>query len=219
MVSLSLLISSMAPSQLTERISQASLPQVASRSLSLSVVCRVLVAAWPPIMEGHETHQDAEPVQQLSGMWVDTAAVLEAAKLVQLVHHLDCDAVRVLEIGLVLLLVGAQVGDDILVVQQPRDLARLGLELVASLQHLVALRLVLVGHVVQVVHVLVQLAHKVGHVGGLEQLQQQLLLLERLFGILVGGEVEQRVDEVAVEVGHELGQEAVLFGDIAAVCR
>jgi hypothetical protein len=39
MVSLSLLISSMAPSQLTERISQASLPQVASRSLSLSVVC------------------------------------------------------------------------------------------------------------------------------------------------------------------------------------
>jgi hypothetical protein len=39
MVSLSLLISSMAESQLTERISQASLPQVASRSLSLSVVC------------------------------------------------------------------------------------------------------------------------------------------------------------------------------------
>jgi hypothetical protein len=38
MVSLSLLISSMAESQLTERISQASLPHVASRSLSLSVV-------------------------------------------------------------------------------------------------------------------------------------------------------------------------------------
>src|SRR5690242_8257717 len=37
--SLILLISSMALSQLTDRISQASLPQVASRSLSLSVVC------------------------------------------------------------------------------------------------------------------------------------------------------------------------------------
>ena len=165
------------------------------------------------------SYQDAESVQQLGGVWVDSAAVLEAAKLVELVDHLDRDAVRVLEVCQVLHLVGAQVGDDILVVQQPRDLARLLLQLVASLQHLVALRLVLLGHVVEAVHVLVQRAHKVGHVRRLEQLQQQLLLVQRLLGILVGAEVEQRVDQVAVEVGHQLGKQAVLLGDVAAVSR
>jgi hypothetical protein len=165
------------------------------------------------------TYQNAESVQQLSSVGVDTAAVLEAAELVELVDHLDCDAVRILQVLQVLHLVRAQVGDDILIVQQAGDLARFLLQLVASLDDFLALLCVLGGHVVEVVHVLVELPHEVGHVGGLEQLQQHLLLLERLFGILVCGEVEQRVDEMAVEVGHQLGEEAVLLGDVAAVGR
>jgi hypothetical protein len=163
-----------------------------------------------------QTYQHAEAVEQLSGMRVDATAVLELAKLVQLVHHLDRHAVRVLEVGQVLHLVAAQVSHDALVVQQARDFARLGLELVAPLQDLVALLLVLVGHVGQAVDLLVQLAHKVRHVGRLEQLQQQPLLLDRLLGIVISDEVDQRVDEVPVEVRHELGQEAVLLGDVAA---
>jgi hypothetical protein len=162
------------------------------------------------------TYQNAESVQQLSSVRVDTTAVLEATKLVELVHHLDCDAVCVFQICQILHLVRSQVGDHILVVQKPRDLARLLFQLVASLQHLVALLLVLLRHVVEVVDVLVELAYEVGHVGGLEQLQEHLLLLDGLLGIFVGGEVEERVDQVPVEIGHELGEEAVLLGDVDA---
>ena len=118
-----------------------------------------------------------------------------------------------LKVGQVLDLVTAQVGDDILVVEQGADLARLLLKMVAALQDLVALGLELVGHVGEAVDVLVQLTHKVGHVGALQQVQQQRLLLYGLVGLLITGEVEQRVDKVTVEVGHELGQEAVLLGD------
>ena len=114
--------------------------------------------------------EDAEAVEQLGGVRVDAARVLEAAELVELVDHLDGDAVRVLEVRQVLRLVGAQVGHHALVVEQARDLARLLLEPVAALDDGVALLLVLVGHVVEVVHLLVQLAHEVGHVGDLEQL-------------------------------------------------
>lgn len=146
-------------------------------------------------------------------MWVDTAAVLERTKLVELIHHLQGDAMCVLQVCQILHLVGPQICDDVLVVQQPRDLARLLLQLIASLQDLVAFLLVLLGHVVEAVHFLVELAHEVGHVGGLEKLEEHLLLLHGLFGIFVGGEVEQRVDQVPVEVGHELGEEAVLLGD------
>lgn len=149
-------------------------------------------------------------------MWVHSAAVLELSKLVQLLDHLHLDAVALLQVGQILDLVAAQVGDHILVVEQPADLAGLLLQLVAALQDLVALLLVLVGHVVEAVDFLVQLTHEVGHVGRLEQLEQQLLLVERLVGIVVAGEVEQRVDEMSVEVGHELGQEAVLLGDAGA---
>jgi hypothetical protein len=84
---------------------------------------------------------------------------------------------------------------------------------------LVALLLVFVGHVGQVVYVLVQLAHKVGHVGRLEELEEEFLLLDGLLFLLVAGEVEERVDQVPVEVGHELGEEAVLFGDVGAIRR
>ena len=63
------------------------------------------------------------------------------------------------------------------------------------------------------------LADKIGHVCGLEQLEQELLLLDSLLGLFIAGEVEERVDEMTVEVGHELGEERVLFGDVGAICR
>jgi len=62
---------------------------------------------------------------------VDTAAVLELAELVQAVNVVESDAVALLEVLQVLRLVGAQVGDNVLVVQQLRDLGGRGLELVA----------------------------------------------------------------------------------------
>ena len=123
-------------------------------------------------------------------MWVDTAAVLELAELVQLVYHVDLNTVALLQVCQILDLVAPQVGNHILVVQKSADFACLLLQLVAPLQDLIALLLVLVGHVVEAVDFLVQLAHKVGHVGGLEELEEQLLLVERLVGIFVAGEVE-----------------------------
>lgn len=158
-------------------------------------------------------YQDAEAVQQLGGVGVDAAAVLELAKLVQAVHVVEGDAVAVLEVLQILGLVGAQVGDDGLVVEQLRDAGGGGLELVALAQDLLALGGEVGGHLVEPVDVLVQLADKVGHVGGAQQGQQQLLLLGRLLGIVVAGEVEQREQQVAVEVGHQLRQQAVLLGD------
>lgn len=166
-----------------------------------------------------QTHQHAEAVQQLGGMRVDAAAVLELAKLVQAVDVVEGDAVAVLEVLQVLRLVGAQVGHDVLVVQQLRDLGGGGLELVALAQDLLALGSEVGGRLVEAVDLLVQLAHKVGHVGRAQQGQQQLLLLGRLLGVLVAGEVEQREQQVAVEVGHEPGQQTVLLGHIAAACR
>jgi hypothetical protein len=166
-----------------------------------------------------QTYQDPEPVQQLSGMGVDTARVLELSVLQQLVDHVHLDAVALLQVGQVLDLVAPQVGDDVLVIQKPADLARGLLQLVALQEDLVALLLVLVGHVVEAVDFLVQLADKVGHVGGLEQLEEELLLLDGLLGLFVAGEVEERVDEMAVEVGHELGEQRVLLGDGGAICR
>lgn len=164
--------------------------------------------------QSEAAYQDPEAIEQLSSMRVDATAVLERAKLVQLVHHLNGHAVVLLQVRQVLNLVAPQVCDHVLVVQQRRNLARVLFQLVPSLQHLVALLLVLVGHLVEVVDLLVQLAHEVGHVGRLEQLEEELLLVERLFAILVAGKVEQRVDEVAVEVGHELREQVVLLGDV-----
>lgn len=152
-------------------------------------------------------------------MWVDTARVLELTKLEQLVDHFHVDAVALLEVGQVLLLVTPQVGNDVLVIQKTTNLAGGLLELVALLQDLLALFLVLVRHVGEAVDVLVQLADEIGHVCGLEKFEEQLLLLDCLFGLFIAREVEERVDEVAVEVGHKLGKERVLFGDASASCR
>lgn len=180
-----------------------------------------MLAGWgAQRLRVHEgTYQNPEAVEKLGGMGVDAARVLELAKLEQLVDHFHVDTVALLEVGQVLLLVAPQVCDDVLVIQQAADLARGVLELVALLQHFLALLLVLVRHVGEAVDLLVQLANKVGHVGGLEQLEQQLLLLGRLLGLFIAREVEERVDEVAVEMGHELGEQRVLFGDVCAGCR
>lgn len=152
-------------------------------------------------------------------MWVYTARVLELAKLEQLVDHFHVDAVAFLEVGQVLLLVTPQVGNNVLVIQKTANLAGGLLELVALLQDLLALFLVLIRHVREAVDVLVQLSDEIGHVCGLEQFKKQLLLLDCLFGLFIAREVEERVDEVAVEVGHKLGEERVLFGDAGACCR
>lgn len=195
---------------------------MASRSLSLSVVWGSGQSRTKKRGYGNAekkdvgTHQHAEAVQQLGGVGVDAAAVLELAKLVQAVDVVEGDAVAVLEVLQVLGLVGAQVGDDALVVEQLGDLGGGGLELVALAEDLLALLGELGGHVVEAVDVLVQLAHEVGHVGGAQQGEQQALLLGRLLGVLVAGEVEQREQQMAVEVGHEARQQAVLLGDGAA---
>lgn len=65
-------------------------------------------------------------------------------------------------------------------------------------------------------NLLIQLADEIRHVGRLKQLKQQFFLLERLFRFLIAGEVQERVDKMAVEVGHQFWEEVVLCGDIAA---
>lgn len=192
--------------------------QLAPGGLALLVVVGGLpwLAQQEHVLVAGATHQDAEAVQQFSRVRVGAAAVLELAELVQAVHVVEGDAVAVLQVLQVLGLVGAQVGDDVLVVQQLGDLGGRGLELVALAQDLLALGGELGGDLVEVVHVLVQLAHEVGHVGRAQQRQQQLLLLGRLLGVLVAVEIEQREQQMAVEVGHQLRQQAVLLGDGAA---
>ena len=152
-------------------------------------------------------------------MGVYTARVLELAKLEQLVDHVHVNTMALLQVCQVLLLVTPQVCDDVLVVEQAADLAGRLVELVALLQDLVALGLELVGHVVEAVDFLVQLSDEIRHVGGLEEFEEELLLLDGLVGFFIAGEVEERVDEMTVEVGHKLGEERVLFGDVGAICR
>jgi hypothetical protein len=95
MDSLTLLISSSEASQLTERISQASLPQVAALVLSLSVDYKVLAGSLEHVRRG-DAYENAESVEQIGGIRVCAAAVLERAKLVQLIHHVQRNAVVVL---------------------------------------------------------------------------------------------------------------------------
>ena len=71
----------------------------------------------------------------------------------------------------------------------------------------------------RIVDFLVQLSDEIRHVGGLEEFEEELLLLDGLVGFFIAGEVEERVDEMTVEVGHKLGEERVLFGDVGAICR
>ena len=164
--------------------------------------------------KNRETYQDTVTREQVSSIAVETAAVLELGLLVQLLDHLHSDAVLLLEECQVLLLVAAQAAQHGLVAEKLHELAGGLLELGQALLLLVLLLEVLVGDVVEVVDVLGELADVAGHVGGLEELEQHLLLVDGLLLVLSGRrEVEQRVEQVAVEVRHHLRQEAVLVGD------
>lgn len=78
-------------------------------------------------------------------------------------------------------------------------------------KNLLSLLQKLLGHRIGVVDFLPQIGHIVGHVGVL----QELIFRANNFGvvILAGAEFEQREDEVAVEIGNELGQQVILVGD------
>lgn len=125
----------------------------------------------------------------------------------------------VLEVLQVGSLVGAKVVDDLAVSKKAKDLLGVLLELGALGQSLIALLVVLGGPLGEVVDGGVKVADEVTHVG---------LLEEGIFGLgdvvdalVLGGlllkEVEQRKDEVAVQVGDELGQQRVLLRDVGLV--
>jgi len=160
--------------------------------------------------------QNAVLVEEVRGATVVSARVLELAVLVQLVDHLRGHAVGVLEILQVGSLVSAQVVDDLTVTQQAQDLLGVLLELGALGEGLVALGVVLLRPLGEVIDGGIEVADEVAHVGLLEQgifglgdvvdaLVLRGLLLE---------EVEQGEDEVAVQVGDELGQQRVLLRDV-----
>lgn len=121
-----------------------------------------------------------------------------------------------LEVVQVLDFVGAQVVDDLGIGQQVLDLGALVLELLALLEDLIALLNVLLRALVQVVDLGEQVADEVGHVGVLEQLELELVVLERglVDILLVLEELQQREDEMAVEVGDESGQNRLLLSSV-----
>jgi hypothetical protein len=114
-------------------------------------------------------------------------------------------------------LVAAQVVDDVLLAQEFGDLARLVLELLEAREDLLALLLELGGGLFGTIKLHLQAADEIDHVGGLEQLILGSGELEGLgiivFGDLVVGELEEREDEVSVEVSDQLGHQIVFSHD------
>ena len=146
--------------------------------------------------------QDAELVEQVRGVGVVAAVVLEAAVGVQHVDHGARHAVLLLQELQVGHLVAAQVRHNALVVQQRVDPARLLGEVLQLRQHLLAFAVELLGHVVAVVDLLPQVGDIVGHVGRLEQ---RILGLEdplRALFLLAGEEFEEGEYQMAVKVGN-----------------
>jgi hypothetical protein len=163
-------------------------------------------------------YENTELVEQLRGAVVVAAAVLELAKLVQSIDHLRGDAVVLLQVDQVLDLVGAQVVDDFGIGKQILDVGALVLQLLALLEDVFALLSVLFRNLVQVVDLGEEVADKVGHVGVLEQLKLELgVLKRRLVDIfLVLEELQQREDEMAVEVRDESRQDRLLLSSIGS---
>lgn len=157
--------------------------------------------------------EDTELVQQLSGIAVATAAVLEATIVEKAVDHVGGDTVLLLEELQVGDLVAAQVADDILILQQLGDLGALLLVVLQLGEDLLSLLDELVGDGVGVVNFLPQVGHIVGHVGVLQQL---VLGADHLLVIFLGAgaELEKREDQMAVEVGDQLRQQVILVGDL-----
>ena len=128
----------------------------------------------------------------------------------------------VLQVSHVAVLVAAQIVDNLCVSKQALDLLCLLSVDLPSLESLLALFGVLGGRLVQVVELRVQVANIVGHVGLLEQRIFELGDVRNIFvlGALFLLEVEQREDEVAVQVRDEFGQQAVGSGHVAVgVCH
>jgi hypothetical protein len=167
-----------------------------------------------------ETYENAELVEQLGGAVVVTAAVLELAEVVECVDHLACDAVVLLEVVQIGHLVAAEVVHDLLVGQEILDLAALLLEFLPLGQGVLPLLHILLRSLAQAVDLSVQVSHEVGHVCLLEELELEpcdvgggrvvLKLLQ---------ELQQREDQVTVQVGDEFGQDAVLLCDIPGRLR
>jgi hypothetical protein len=171
---------------------------------------------WVGDLDRVAAYENTELVEQLRGAVVVTAAVLELAEFVQSIDHFAGHAVVLLEVDQVLDLVGAQVVDDFGIGQEILDVGALVLQLLTLLKNLVALLGVLLRALVQVVDLGEQVADKVGHVGVLEQLKLELGVLERrLVDIfLVLEELQQRENEMAVEVGDEGRQDRLLLSSV-----
>lgn len=193
--------------------------------------------------------KDTELVEQIGGGTIVAAAVLEVAEIVKRVDHFDGDlsrsgsarALQPYEKGIrnasynqvttityimVLLqelqvgnLVTPQVCDDVLPLQQLRDLAGAVLVCFQGLDDLLPLVGKFFGWVLQVLQVTVQVGDVIRHVGLLQQLVLGLEKLARL-GLVLGAaifvfqlgaaELEEREDEVAVELGDQLGEQVEL---------
>jgi hypothetical protein len=171
---------------------------------------------WVGDLDRVAAYENTELVEQLRGAVVVTAAVLELAEFVQSIDHFAGHAVVLLEVDQVLDLVGAQVVDDFGIGQEILDVGALVLQLLTLLKNLVALLGVLLRALVQVVDLGEQVADTVGHVGVLEQLKLELGVLERrLVDIfLVLEELQQRENEMAVEVGDEGRQDRLLLSSV-----
>ena len=162
--------------------------------------------------------QDTVLVEKLGGGRVVSARVLELAEVVELLDHGGGHAVVVLEVVHVALLVAAEIIDDFRIGKQVLQLLSLLLILLPLLQDLFPLLGVFLRALREVVQLSVQVANEVVHICLLEQRELEVRDVRGvlIFGRLLLEEVEEWEDEVAVEVGDEVGEDGLLFGD---VCR
>ena len=112
-------------------------------------------------------------------------------------------------------LIASQITNDILPPEKVSELAGVLLELFYASDDLLPLFVKLRRRLLETLQFCFQVADKVGHVGGLEELVLGLgkgadLLVGGIFGDLTGLEVEQGEDQVTVEMPHEGGEEIVV---------
>lgn len=122
-----------------------------------------------------------------------------------------------LQVGQVCNLVAPEVVDNIGIRQKILDLGALLLVLLPLRQHLLALLDVFLRPLVQVVQLCEKVSNEVRHVGLLEKLELELSELRRwllIFIACVFQKLNQRENEMPVEVGDELWQNAVLLRDV-----
>ena len=162
-----------------------------------------------------ETYKNSELVEELGCAVVVAAAVLELAEFVECVNHLNGDAVVFLEVVQVGHLVAAEVVYDVLVGQEVLDLAAFLLVLLALVEDILSLLHVLLRSLVEAVDLRIQVSHKVRHVGLLEQLKLELSNVSgRRLVIELLEELQQREDEVTIEVGDEFWENGVFLCNV-----